>query len=170
MTPRVSVVLVTYNRAELLALAVEDLLGQTYRDFELLICDDESTDDTPAVADSSLLHFKRIAARAMRQVLVEAARRRNADKRGGGAAVVTFDDAMSSLTTADDVLGLDAALEALAAIAPRQAQMVESRFFGGLDVAETATLLGVSEATVMRLWRYARAWLWRELRAGEVPS
>jgi RNA polymerase sigma factor (TIGR02999 family) len=120
--------------------------------------------DTPAVADSSLLHFKRIAARAMRQVLVEAARRRNADKRGGGAAVVTFDDAMSGLTTADDVLGLDAALEALAAIAPRQAQMVESRFFGGLDVAETATLLGVSEATVLRDWRAAKAWLARELR------
>jgi RNA polymerase sigma factor (TIGR02999 family) len=120
--------------------------------------------DTPALAQTSPLHFKRIAARAMRQVLVEAARRRNADKRGGGAAVVTFDDAMGGLTTADDVLGLDAALEALAEIAPRQAQMVESRFFGGLDVAETAALLGVSEATVLRDWRAAKAWLARELR------
>jgi RNA polymerase sigma-70 factor, ECF subfamily len=120
--------------------------------------------DTPALAQTSPLHFKRIAARAMRQVLVEAARRRNADKRGGGAAVVTFDDAMGGLTTADDVLGLDAALEMLAEIAPRQAQMVESRFFGGLDVAETATLLGVSEATVLRDWRAAKAWLARELR------
>lgn len=120
--------------------------------------------NTPAVADLSPLHFKRIAARAMRQVLVEAARRRHADKRGGGAAVVTFDDAMSGLTTADDVLRLDGALDALAAIAPRQAQMVESRFFGGLDVAETATLLGVSEATVLRDWRAAKAWLARELR------
>ena len=120
--------------------------------------------DSPAVADASPLHFKRIAARAMRQVLVEAARRRNADKRGGGAAVVTFDDAMAGLTTADDVLGLDAALEALAAIAPRQAQMVEARFFGGLDVVETATLLDVSEATVLRDWRAAKAWLARELR------
>jgi RNA polymerase sigma factor (TIGR02999 family) len=95
---------------------------------------------------------------------VEAARRRNADKRGGGAAVVTFDEAMGSVTTADDVLGLDAALEALAQIEPRQALMVESRFFGGLDVAETAELLGVSEATVLRDWRAARAWLSRELR------
>jgi RNA polymerase sigma factor (TIGR02999 family) len=119
---------------------------------------------SPAVADTSPLHFKRIAARAMRQVLVEAARRRNAEKRGGGAAVVTFDDAMSHITTADDVLGLDAALEALAQLAPRQALMVESRFFAGLDVAETAALLQVSEATVLRDWRAAKAWLARELR------
>ena len=120
--------------------------------------------DSPAIAETSPLHFKRIAARAMRQVLVEAARRRNADKRGGGEAVVTFDDAMAGLTTAGDVLGLDAALEALAQIAPRQAQMVEARFFGGLDVTETATLLGISEATVLRDWRAAKAWLARELR------
>jgi len=120
--------------------------------------------DSPAVARTSPLHFKRIAARAMRQVLVESARRRNADKRGGGAAVVTFDDAMSRVTTADDVLGLDAALEALALIEPRQALMVESRFFGGLSVAETAELLGVSEATLLRDWRAAKAWLSRELR------
>ena len=119
---------------------------------------------SPALAQTSPLHFKRIAARAMRQVLVEAARRRNADKRGGGAPVVTFDDAMGTVTTADDVLGLDAALEALALIEPRQALMVESRFFGGLDVAETAQLLGVSEATVLRDWRAAKAWLARELR------
>jgi RNA polymerase sigma-70 factor, ECF subfamily len=120
--------------------------------------------DSPAVANTSPLHFKRIAARAMRQVLVEAARRRNAEKRGGGAAIVTFDDAMGALTTADDVLALDAALESLALIAPRQAQMVESRFFGGLDVTETAALLDVSEATVLRDWRAAKAWLARELR------
>ena len=120
--------------------------------------------DSPAVARTSPLHFKRIAARAMRQVLVEAARRRNAEKRGGGAAVVTFEEAMSSVTTADDILGLDAALEALARLEPRQALMVESRFFGGLDVAETAALLQVSEATVLRDWRAAKAWLARELR------
>jgi len=120
--------------------------------------------DSPAVARTSPLHFKRIAARAMRQVLVEAARRRNADKRGGGSPVVTFDDAIGAVTTADDVLGLDAALESLARIEPRQAMMVESRFFGGLDVAETAQLLGVSEATVLRDWRAAKAWLKLELR------
>jgi RNA polymerase sigma-70 factor, ECF subfamily len=120
--------------------------------------------DSPAVANASPLHFKRIAARAMRQVLVEAARRRKADKRGGGLAVVTLDDSMGPISTADDVLGLDAALESLARIAPRQAQMVESRFFGGLDVGETAALLQVSEATVLRDWRAAKAWLARELR------
>ena len=120
--------------------------------------------DSPAIARTSPLHFKRIAARAMRQVLVEAARRRNANKRGGGVAVVTFDDRMGTATTADDVLGLDAALEALAQVEPRQALMVESRFFGGLDVAETAELLGVSEATILRDWRAAKAWLARELR------
>jgi RNA polymerase sigma factor (TIGR02999 family) len=121
--------------------------------------------NNPAVASTSPLHFRRIAARAMRQVLVEAARRRHAEKRGGGVAMVTFDDAVGGLpTTADDLLGLDAALEALAQIAPRQAQLVESRFFGGLDVAETAASLGVSEATVLRDWRAAKAWLARELR------
>ena len=120
---------------------------------------------TPAVASTSPLHFRRIAARAMRQVLVEAARRRHAEKRGGGVALVTFDDALADLpSTADDLLGLDAALESLARIAPRQAQLVESRFFGGLDVAETAVLLDVSEATVLRDWRAAKAWLAQELR------
>jgi RNA polymerase sigma factor (TIGR02999 family) len=113
----------------------------------------------------SRVHFKRIAARAMRQVLIEAARRRQAHKRGGGAALVTFDDALDQRTArADELLALDAALEELAQLSPRQAQLVESRFFGGLDVAETAELLGVSEATVLRDWRAAKAWLARELR------
>jgi RNA polymerase sigma factor (TIGR02999 family) len=121
---------------------------------------------TPAVAQTSPLHFKRIAARAMRQVLVEAARRRHAHKRGGpNAAFVTFDESVAhGVGWADDLVGLDAALDALARLNPRQALMVESRFFGGLDVAETAELLGISEATVLRDWRAAKAWLARELR------
>jgi RNA polymerase sigma factor (TIGR02999 family) len=120
----------------------------------------------PKVARTSRLHFKRIAARAMRQVLVEAARRRHARKRGGPDAVfVTFDETLvAGAAWANDVLGLDAALGALARIHPRQAIMVESRFFGGLDVAETAELLGVSEATILRDWRAAKAWLAHELR------
>lgn len=124
---------------------------------------------SPELASTSPLHFKRIAARAMRQVLVEAARRRSAEKRGGAdAAFVTFDESLAVPTRAssDDLLALDAALDELARLSPRQAQMVESRFFGGLDVAETAQLLGVSEATVQRDWRAARAWLARELRQG----
>jgi RNA polymerase sigma factor (TIGR02999 family) len=121
---------------------------------------------TPAVARTSRLHFKRIAARAMRQVLIEAARRRLAQKRGGRDAVfVTFDDSIGGTQDwADEVVGLDAALKQLARLNPRQAAMVESRFFGGFDVAETAELLGVSEATVLRDWRAAKAWLAHELR------
>jgi len=122
----------------------------------------------------SPLHFKRIAARAMRQVLVEAARRRMAAKRGGPAAVfVTFDEAAAApAATARDVLALDEALSKLARFHPRQSEMVVCRFFGGFDVVETAAMLGVSEATVLRDWRAARAWLAREIReadGGPVP-
>lgn len=121
---------------------------------------------SPHIAATSVLHFKRIAARAMRQVLVEAARRRKAAKRGGGEAVlVTFDERLhGSSSTAEELLGLDAALEELSRIAPRQAMIVESRFFAGLGVEETAELAGVSEATILRDWRAARAWLAVELR------
>lgn len=120
---------------------------------------------TPSVAQTSPLHFKRIAARAMRQVLVDVARRRHADKRGGMDAMpVTLEDALLPTSQHDDILSLDAALDDLARLNPRQAQMVECRFFGGLDVMETAALLGISEATVLRDWRAARAWLAAELR------
>lgn len=122
---------------------------------------------SPRFASTSRLHFKRIAARAMRQVLIEAARRRNASKRGGGwgLTIVAFDEA-SDVTAAcgKELLALDTALEELARMNPRQAMMVESRFFGGLDVAETAALLEVSEATILRDWRAAKAWLAHELR------
>jgi RNA polymerase sigma factor (TIGR02999 family) len=118
---------------------------------------------SPSVANTSPLHFRRIAARAMRQVMVDAARRRGAARRGGGALAVTLDDALHSATTSEELLALDAALDELARLNPRQAQMVEHRYFGGLDVRETAELLGVSEATVLRDWRAARAWLAAEL-------
>jgi RNA polymerase sigma factor (TIGR02999 family) len=122
--------------------------------------------NSPSLASVSRVHFKRVAARAMRQVLVEAARRRNAEKRGGGQALVTFDEALETgATRPAELLALDEALEELARVNPRHAAMVESRFFGGLDVAETAELLGVSEATVLRDWRTARAWLARALRS-----
>jgi RNA polymerase sigma factor (TIGR02999 family) len=114
----------------------------------------------------SPLHFKRIVARAMRQVLVEAARRRNADKRGGpGAVFVTWDESIANgMSSSSDVLALDAALESLARLHPRQAEMVVCRFFGGFDVVETAALLEVSEATILRDWRAAKAWLAKEIR------
>lgn len=121
--------------------------------------------DSPHVAHTSRLHFKRIAARAMRQVLIEAARRRQADKRGGGAAFVTFEDSMGETSTAaDELLALDEALDRLSALSPRQGALVEARFFGGLELREAATLLEISEATAVRDWRSARAWLATELR------
>ena len=120
---------------------------------------------SPPLGATDRLHFKRIAARAMRQVLVEAARRRNAHKRGDGMAPVTFDEGRDQPATgAEQLLALDIALEELARINPRQAAMIESRFFGGLDVTETAQLLEVSEATILRDWRAAKAWLAQELR------
>ena len=121
---------------------------------------------SPRFASTSQLHFKRIAARAMRQVLVEAARRRHASKRGGvGVTLITFDESQQQRASCgQDLLALDSALEELARIEPRQAMMVESRFFGGLEITEIATLLAVSEATILRDWRAAKAWLAHELR------
>jgi RNA polymerase sigma factor (TIGR02999 family) len=121
----------------------------------------------------SHLHFNRVVARAMRQVLVEAARRRNASKRGGpGAVFVTWDESLASgmISSDDEVLALDAALESLAQLHPRQAEMVVCRFFGGLDVVETAAVLEVSEATILRDWRAAKAWLAKEIKAGKRHS
>jgi len=116
---------------------------------------------------TSPLHFKRIAARAMRQILIESARRRNATKRAGGAGtvLVTFDES-TGWTPSDEraLLALEDALQDLARMEPRQALLVESRFFGGLEVHEMATLLNVSEATILRDWRAARAWLGVQLR------
>ena len=99
----------------------------------------------------------------MRQVLVDSARRRRAVKRGGIAVSVDDDVIIPAAEPEERILAIDEALTRLAALNARQAQMVEARFFGGLDVAETASLLGVSEATVHRDWRLARAWLADEL-------
>jgi RNA polymerase sigma factor (TIGR02999 family) len=120
---------------------------------------------SPGVAAASPLHFKRVAARAMRQLLVEAARRRNSGKRGGAESpVITFDESLhTALTTNQDLLGLNAALDELADLEPRQATIVESRFFGGFETAEIAELLGISEATILRDWRAAKAWLGHRL-------
>ena len=121
---------------------------------------------TPPAGIASEIHFKRIAARAMRQILVDAARKKNAARHGGDLVQVTFDDGAEQMAaTADDLIALDEALRELARISPRQAAMVEARFFGGLDIPETAELLGISEATVLRDWRAAKAWLSVELRS-----
>jgi RNA polymerase sigma factor (TIGR02999 family) len=123
---------------------------------------------SPDLAFESALHFKRIAARAMRQILIEAARRRHARKRGGDRAAifVTLDDSTAEAVAASDkeLLAVDTALDELARMSPRQAQVVESRFFGGLEIPEIAQMLGVSEATVLRDWRAAKAWLASQIR------
>lgn len=113
----------------------------------------------------SRLHFKRIAARAMRQILVEAARRRGAKKRLDDGLLVTLDDRVDrGREITAEVLALDEALGGLHEMEPRQAQVVELRFFGGLELTEVAEVLDVSSATVSRDWRAARAWLASEIR------
>jgi len=107
-------------------------------------------------------HFFGIAARLMRQVLVDYARKRGYAKRGGDAHRVPLDEAMIvSEERAADVVALDDALKSLAEIDPRQSQIVELRFFGGLSIEETAEVLAVSPGTVMRDWTLAKAWLRR---------
>jgi RNA polymerase sigma-70 factor (ECF subfamily) len=112
----------------------------------------------------SRTHFFAIAARFMRRVLVEHARSRAFRKRGGGALHVTFDENLTAPQySSNDLVALDDALKALAAVHERKAQVVELRHFGGLSVEETAGVLDVSPETVMRDWKYARSWLLREL-------
>ena len=114
-------------------------------------------------------HFYGIAAQAMRRILVDHARRKRAAKREGGQQV-TLDDALApagdSGADAVDVLALDSALAKLAAQSERPARVVELRFFGGLDIEQTAEALGISPATVKRDWTFARAFLQREMEAG----
>jgi RNA polymerase sigma-70 factor, ECF subfamily len=109
-------------------------------------------------------HFFGIAARLMREILVDYARRRRYAKRGGDARRVSLDEAMTvSAERAAEVVALDDALKSLAEIDPRQSQIVELRFFGGLSIEETAEVLGVSRGTVMRDWTLAKAWLHRAI-------
>ena len=109
-------------------------------------------------------HFGYVMVRAMRQVLVDQARRRGAAKRGGGDEVLTLHDHDGAVSIrSEQLLALDDALERLAAFDPRRAQVVECRFFCGLSVEETAETLRISEPTVKRDWRVARAWLAQEL-------
>lgn len=128
--------------------------------------------DGKVVAWHDRAHFLAVAARVMRHILVDHARARQYQKRGGQAARVTFDEA---LVVADeprqDFVALDDALKALAAFDERKSRVIELRFFGGLSVEETASVLKVSPDTVMRDWRLAKVWLRREMRgAGSPPA
>jgi|SRR5262245_15735063 len=113
-------------------------------------------------------HFLAVSAQAMRRILVDRARRRNV-KRGADAEHVSLDaEAVLAIDRSDDFVSLDDALTALGERAPRKAKVVELRFFGGLSVEETAEVLHVSPITVMREWKTAKAWLYRELSDGSV--
>ena len=114
----------------------------------------------------SRTQFFGFAAAVMRRVLVDYAREHRALKRGGAAARVTLDDAL--LVTAehmDRVLMIDDSLRKLAGVDPEQARVVELRFFAGMNVEETAAVLGISTATVKREWSHAKAWLQRDMRS-----
>ena len=111
-------------------------------------------------------HFLAMSARLMRRILVDLARSKGYVKRGGEAVRVTFDDALAVTSEpGEDLVALDDALKALATLDERKAQVIELRFFGGLSVEETASVLKVSVDTVMRDWKLAKAWLQRELQA-----
>jgi RNA polymerase sigma factor (TIGR02999 family) len=121
--------------------------------------------DDARVTGRGRAYFFAAAARAMRQVLVDAARRRTAAKRGGGVPLTSLDGQEPSADVyASDLLDLDRALEELKLRNPRQVQVVECRFFAGLSVEETATALDVSPRTVKADWALARAWLYDVLR------
>ncbi len=127
--------------------------------------------DQRSVRWQNRAHFFAISAQLMRRILVDHSRGRHRAKRGGSAARVPLEDVL--LVAAGqldvDVLALDEALTRLAALEPRQAQVVELRFFGGLSIEETAAALGVSPATVKNDWNFAKAWLRREMSGGGAP-
>jgi RNA polymerase sigma factor (TIGR02999 family) len=120
--------------------------------------------DQRSVDWQSRAHFFAIAATLMRRIVLKRARRRGAEKRGGGIADLNIDDAIiPAAERATDLMALDDALTRLAAMDPRQGQVVELRYFGGLNVEETAVVLGISAGTVKREWRSAKAWLHKEI-------
>jgi RNA polymerase sigma factor (TIGR02999 family) len=120
--------------------------------------------DQTQVTAHGRAYFFAAAARAMRQVLIDRARRRRAAKRGGGQALLDLDDVTIGVDAfADRLVELDAALEDLARLNPRQARVMECRYFGGMTVEETAQALAVSPRTVKYDWALARAWLYGTL-------
>jgi len=122
--------------------------------------------DAQNIAWRDRTHFLAVSARIMRHILVDHARARRYQKRGGDAVRVVLDEALIvSNEPAQDLVALDDALAALAKFDDRKSRVIELRFFGGLSVEETASVLNVSADTVMRDWRLAKVWLQREMRA-----
>ncbi len=120
--------------------------------------------DADAVSWQNRAHFYGIAAKLMRRILVDHARARNASKRGGLAEKISLDEAHDlPPAAANDLVALDGALQDLTKSYPRKGQVVELKFFGGLEAKEIAEVLQVSEKTVLRDWQFAKLWLCREL-------
>jgi RNA polymerase sigma factor (TIGR02999 family) len=117
-------------------------------------------------------HFFAIAAQCMRRVLIDYARARKRQKRGAGVEFVPLDDVAPFLSdeAADELVALDDALQRLATANPRAASVVEQRYFAGLTLEETASVLGVSLKTVQRDWIVAQAWLRKEIRLQLAPE
>lgn len=180
--------LVRYDREERLgAAAIDELLPLVYRELRRLAAHylkserpGQTLQATALVNEAYLklvdqtriqwrgrTHFFAVAAQAMRRILVDHARGRLRDKRGGGLERVTFVEGVHPGGAAEhgleDVVALDEALHKLAELDPRQAQLVEQRFFGGMSVEEAAAELGVSKRTAEDDWTHARAWLGRAL-------
>lgn len=125
----------------------------------------------PDLRVDSLPEFFGLAARAMRQALVDSARRFAANKRGGGRRTYSLDEVSTIFTEPNvDLVALDDALKRLAEFDPRQGAIVELRFFGGLTIEQTAQVLNISATSVKREWRAARAWLFGELRRGHSEA
>jgi RNA polymerase sigma factor (TIGR02999 family) len=126
--------------------------------------------DRPSPWDSRG-HFFAAAAEAMRRILIDKARQKRRPKHGGQRRRVHLDEVNASVAQpADDLLALDEALSALAAVAPRKAELVKLRFYAGLTIPEAAAALGISEATAQRDWTYARTWLFCRLADEQPPE
>jgi len=123
--------------------------------------------DVERVQWQNRAHFFGVSAQLMRRILVDFARSRHYQKRGGGARQVTLNEELIPSAGKRDLAAIDDALKALETIDPRKARVVEMRFFGGLSVEETAEAMNVSPETVMRDWKFAKAWLQRELKKSE---
>ena len=127
--------------------------------------------DCSRVSWQSRAHFFAITARMMRRILVDYARSHDSRKRGGGLETIALDqDRVSAIARDPDLLALDDALDTLASKDERKSRVVELRFFGGLSIEETAEVLGVCRDTVVRDWKFAKAWLAQEMKKSVVEN